>query len=463
MNKADKERVKLEFETSVLERMRNSCGVAPGQKLIVAVSGGADSVALLAALTALGYDCVAAHCNFHLRGAESQRDMHHVETLADALKVNLSIRHFDVPAYMLSTGTSVEMACRELRYRWFTELLERHRATAVAVAHHREDQVETFMLNLLRGTGIAGLTGMSHRNGLIVRPLLNISRQNIEKYLDARNISYIVDSSNADNDFRRNRIRNIIVPALQENFDGATESILSTMDNLQGQHLLYNFAVKELAGRFFSEDGNSLDLKGLKNTYPPEIARILLFEFLKSQGFRMTQIENMLSAGDEAVFFYSPDTLGELSRGQLTLSMRRTAENTTSRVSCVSLRWPILIPSPITVERLHISHFNPVKNSGEMYLDETVLQQQEDEEAAPVFVVRHWQHADRFQPYGMKGEKLVSDLFTDAKFSPAQKRETWILTRNGKILWVAGVRASSLFPVTPRTRYFLRLSLNSKG
>ena len=142
-------------------------------KVIVAVSGGADSVALLAALTDLGYDCVAAHCNFHLRGAESMRDMRHVEDITAQIGVDLYIKDFDVDARRKETGESLEMACRELRYDWFMELLDRDFAQAIAVGHHKEDQAETFFLNLMRGSGVAGLSGMRYRNGLVVRPLLD--------------------------------------------------------------------------------------------------------------------------------------------------------------------------------------------------------------------------------------------------------------------------------------------------
>ena len=192
----------------------------PQGRVVVAVSGGADSVALLSVLLELGYDCLAAHCNFGLRGAESVRDMRHVESLADRLGVDLCVRDFDVAARRADTGESVEMACRELRYEWFYELVDRERAQAIAVGHHAEDQLETLFLNLLRGTGITGLRGMRPRNGHVVRPMLECTRAEIEDYLHTRGLDWVTDSTNASDDFTRNRLRNRLLPLVDELFDG---------------------------------------------------------------------------------------------------------------------------------------------------------------------------------------------------------------------------------------------------
>ena len=195
--------------------------------VIVALSGGADSVALLAVLLRLGYDCRAAHCNFHLRGEESMRDMNHCRAVAEKLDVDLYVRDFDVSARRSAfPGESVEMACRELRYNWFSDLLDRECAQAVAVGHHREDRAETFMLNLMRGAGIAGLTSMRPQSGNVVRPLLPFTRREIEDYVAQHGLTFINDSSNASDAHRRNRLRNNIFPALEAAFPGALDAVL---------------------------------------------------------------------------------------------------------------------------------------------------------------------------------------------------------------------------------------------
>ena len=186
-----------------------------GQPILVALSGGADSVALLRALHEAGCHSHAAHCNFHLRGDESMRDEQFVRDLCARLEIPLTVKDFDVAAWQQAHGGSVEMACRELRYAWFEQERERLQCSVIAVAHHADDQIETFFLNLLRGTGIKGLTGMSRLSGHIWRPLLVVSRQDILDYLFEIGQGYVTDSTNAQNDYRRNRLRNIVLPIVE--------------------------------------------------------------------------------------------------------------------------------------------------------------------------------------------------------------------------------------------------------
>ena len=441
------------FERAVLSAMTGACGVPAGSRVIVAVSGGADSVALLAALTAAGYDCTAAHCNFHLRGAESQRDMHHVEALCETLGVELSIKHFDVAAHTAATGRSVEMACRELRYAWFTDLLERSHARAIAVGHHREDQAETFVLNLSRGTGLTGLTGMRARNGLVVRPMLEMSRQQIEDYLHARGLAWVDDSTNAQNDFRRNSIRNRVLPLMNECLPGATDAILAAMSHLQDNKVLYDYAVDSLSAPYANPSVSALALARMCDELPQPVARMLLFERLKGVGFNMAQVENIMKARTGTARFDSGSHIAEVSRGRLTISGVNDAVLGPDEVR-VSLRQPITAPVAIDVTEHHISEFHPERDPRVIYLDISVL------EGDPVFTLRHWRRGDRLRPFGMKGEKLVSDIFADARLTADAKRAAWLLTRDGRPLWLVGLRASSHSPVTPDTRRYLQLRLH---
>ena len=239
----------MPFCRDVTERvrraMRGACVDIARGPVIVALSGGADSVALLAVLRQLGCDCRAAHCNFHLRGEESMRDMRHVQALCAELGVDLYIRDFDVPAQMKACGESVEMACRTLRYHWFDELLDRERASYIAVGHHREDRAETFMLNLMRGAGLEGLTSMRMVEGNVIRPLLDLSREEIEKYLAACGLGFVTDSTNAENEYRRNSLRNRVFPLLGEIFGSAAiDSVVKTPENLERSRSVYREAIK---------------------------------------------------------------------------------------------------------------------------------------------------------------------------------------------------------------------------
>lgn len=418
-------------------------------KVIVAVSGGADSVALLAALDQLGYECVGAHCNFHLRGDESVRDMRHVETVAAMLGVDLYVKDFDVESRRRQTGESVEMACRELRYRWFYDLLDRDYAQCIAVGHHREDQVETFFLNLLRGTGIAGLTGMQHRTGHIVRPLLDCSRADIEDYLHRRGLQWVDDSSNSTDDYARNRLRNRVIPLLNELFEGASDGILRTMSMLRDNRDVYARAIERARAEYAPE--GEIDLLRLSETEPD--ASVLLFEILRSEGFNRTQTDGMLAAASRSggVFAATDSHVREVDHG--ILRAPHAAVTATSDMIEINPGRDILSPVHIAVSRHDIREFKPERNPAVIYIDVLAL------DGDTPWRLRHRVRGDRMTPYGMRGTKLVSDIYAEAKLSSAAKRDTWLLTRGDDILWVVGIRPSALFTIGPDTRQYLRLEL----
>lgn len=443
-----------DFERAVGDYIAAHGLLRDGATVIVALSGGADSVALLAVLTALGYRCVAAHCNFHLRGDESQRDMRHAQAVADALDVDLSIKNFDVPARMAATGESVEMACRALRYAWFADLLEHEHAQAIAVGHHREDQAETLLLNALRGTGIAGLAGMQPRNGHIVRPMLDCTRAQILDYLHDRGLEFVTDSTNADSAFKRNHLRNNVLPVIGERFADPVGALARTAAHVADNLALYNLAVAELGRRYTRDDGSRIDVAAMRAAMPGRVGRMLLFEILKPLGYNYTQAANIFdAAADTTAQFAAADTVATLSRGIVRLRAR-TGSDIDSQAHRVSLRADIVVPLNITVTERDISAFRPARDAGTAYLDCRVL------EGDPVFEIRRWRRGDRMRPFGMTGTKLVSDIMAGARYTPEQKNSIWLLTRNGQILWAIGLRASALYAVTPVTRSFIELRLD---
>lgn len=418
--------------------------------VLVALSGGADSVALLAALCELGYNCVAAHCNFHLRGDESTRDMRFVEQLCERLGVDLSVTHFDVARRMAATGESVEMACRSLRYERFDKLLDTFGAQAVAVGHHCEDNVETFMLNLLRSTGIAGLCGIRYRNGIVVRPLLDATKQQILDYLAARRLDYVTDSSNLSNDYRRNRLRNVVLPAIEEQFPGAGKAILKTVANLSDNRLVYDKAIAAYATNCRAANG-VIDLVKLADE-ATDAAPVVLYELVRRAGLSRSQADDIMAAPMRSGLFFEGDGGGyELDRGRLTPVGSLTAE--VSGEYEVSLSRDILKPVNIAVTQGDIASFRPVADARVAYLDAAAL------EGDRRWTLRHYRRGDRLEPFGMKGTKLVSDIFNDAKLSASQKRAVWLLVCDDVIVWVVGLRASRRFIVTPETKRYIRLEL----
>lgn len=228
-DKNSSEFIITEFESAVEHAIQG----LSSNKLLLGISGGADSVALLTSLVSLKADVIAVHCNFHLRGEESNRDQLFVEELCKKLNVELNVVHFDVDKYRAETGTSIEMACRELRYAKFRELKHELSIERIAVAHNADDNIETLMLNLFRGSGVKGLKGMLPDTGEIIRPLLMQSRDNIIRYLLAKQVSYVTDSSNLEDDYRRNYIRNRLLPDIEERWPGVRKAITTTLSNLR--------------------------------------------------------------------------------------------------------------------------------------------------------------------------------------------------------------------------------------
>lgn len=453
-----------EFEHTVSDAIgRDRLLTDDGAPVIAGLSGGADSVALVAVLTALGYTIMAAHCNFHLRGAESNRDRDHAARVAQTLGIDLFIRDFNVQQRMEATSESVEMAARALRYDWFASLLEHEHAQAVAVGHHREDQAETFLLNALRGTGIAGLAAMAPRSGNVIRPLLGVSRADIEQYLKDRGLSFVTDSTNASDAFLRNSLRNRVLPAMEHRFPDTPGRLLSTTRQVRDNLALYSWAVDRLAGDFMDRDANVVDISAMRTQMPPAAARTLLFEMLRPLGFNMTHAANIIKASSGV--FTAGGTVAELLRGKLFLraaAARDSRRQTTAApdVHEISLRSDITVPVHITVREMGVAAFHPERDARVMYLDAAVLG------SGCRFVLRHPRRGDRIQPFGMTGTRLVSDILTEAHLTPSQKRAAWLLTIAADagegadtVLWVLGHRASAHYPVTPATRRFLTLRL----
>lgn len=420
----------------------------PPARLVVAVSGGADSVALLSVLVALGYDCVAAHCNFHLRGAESVRDMHSVERLTEALGIDLCIRDFDVEAQRRESGESVEMACRTLRYRWFADLLEREHARAIAVGHHREDRLETFFINTIRGSGIKGLPAMKARNGYIIRPLIDTTRGQIEEYLRGLGLDWVDDSTNESDDFLRNRVRHHLLPALDAVSPGAADGILRTLDHLDENSRVYSRGVEALMAPY--SHGGEIDLAALSSD--PD-AGLLLFETLAAEGFNRTQTDDMLAAAQRSggLFHASAGHLREVDHGILRPA-RASAIATADAVE-VSLARHIQEPVEIAVSLHDVAGFSPERRADVMYLDAAVLNE------AHHWVLRHPRRGDRMTPFGLDGSRLLSDIFAEARLSRLGKQRAWLLTCDGTVVWAVGLRPGNFATVGPGTQRYLRLQL----
>lgn len=425
----------------VLERH----GLRPPQARIgVAFSGGADSMALLAAVRDAGYDCVTLHCHFGLRGAESDRDARFAADMAHALGCDFHEVRFDVGARRRETGESVEMACRSLRYEWFESRARELGLSCVAIGHHVEDSRETFFLNLLRGTGLRGLSGIAESRGIFVRPLLGVSRHDIETYLRRRGLSWVDDSTNAADDYRRNRVRNRLLPGIEQLFPGALRQIDSTIGNLQADSLLLSELVAGLRPRFLDGDEylvvDALDYCGA--------GEALLYRLLERfDGDIVAQITQAVRAGASGRLFR--DQLGAmwlLDRGRL---KPYDADDIDVSEICFWLADSDSYPANLIVSLLPVREFHPSADAGVIWLDASV--------ADVPLVWRGPRTGDRIAPFGMKGRRLLSDIYRDAHLSLADKQRARVLAAGDTILWAAGLRSSRHFTVGPTTTHVYRL------
>lgn len=400
----------------------------PADKVLVALSGGADSVALLCLLQVLGYDCEAAHCNFHLRGEESDRDEAFVRRLCAERKVPLHTVHFDTRRVAGEKHISIEMAARELRYEWFGKVREESGAGVVAVAHHRDDSVETFLLNLIRGAGINGLRGIRPRNGYIVRPLLCLDRKEITGYLERIGQDYVTDSTNLQDEYTRNKIRLDLLPMMQAINPSVKESILAAAAHLEDASAIYKKGIKEGIKRVRTAQGICID--ALMREPAP---KTLLFEILYPLGFNAARIEDIYRAleGQPGKVFSSEKWCVVKDRGYLLVEACRKAVQPVLTMEEHALTPDFVIPR-----------------------DKATACFDADKLLHPLSL-RLWRQGDSFVPFGMKGRKKVSDYMTDRKFSLLRKERQWVLCCGEDIIWLVGERADDRFRVDGNTRKVL--------
>jgi len=408
-------------------------------------------MALLLAFKHAGCQLTAAHCNFHLRGEESERDRKHCENICKQLDVKLLIKDFDVQTRRDETSESVEMACRTLRYTWWNELIVSGVGDYIAVGHHCEDNVETLFLNLLRGSGIAGLKGMLPVNGHVIRPFLECTRAEIESYVSACGFQWVTDSTNRENDYKRNRLRNVIIPMLEQEFPGAVSSIVKSLGILRTNYALYKHLVISRYSQYVGYDGAIGIAKLVDNESEP---LAMLHEVLPVEGFTHSQVDDIYACAtakssktSSGQIFVTPAGRYVYERGILTKVVCQADDEREIDISC----------PPFTMTRITVREFRetirygvPDKNT--IYLDASVL------EGNPRWSVRAWRKGDRLAPFGMDGSRLVSDLYTDAKYSSAQKQSTLLLFRDGLLLWVVGLRASRHFKVTGSTTEVIKIT-----
>ena len=396
----------------------------PSELYIVALSGGADSVALLLLLKNAGFDVHAAHCNFRLRGAESDRDEVFCVELCHRLGVELHRVHFDTREYAELHKVSIEMAARELRYRWFEQLREDIGAAGICVAHHRDDSVETVILNMVRGTGVHGLVGIRPRNGYILRPLLCVSRDEIEGFLTSCGQKYITDSTNLEDEATRNKVRHHIIPELQQLNGKALENIRRMTERMAAvEELLDAYKAQTIVRK---EDGIAIRKLDVLNDY-------LLYELLADYGFNSAQASQICDS-------MRADSVGSVfSSADYDLLVDRECLLVEPHLEPMK---PFVIPETGTYILDEKHKIRVESGAFEVSKDPLVATLDASKVHFPL-TVRRAEEGDWMVPFGMSGRKLLSDMMTDLKKSIFDKRKQIVVTDNqGVIIWAVGLRVS---------------------
>lgn len=413
-------------------------------KLLVAVSGGIDSVVLAQLYSKIGLDFIIAHCNFGLRGKESDEDEKFVEDLASRIRVPFYSKTFETTLYAEAKGVSIQMAARELRYSWFEQIRKETNCNYIATAHHKGDIAETVLFNLAKGTGLEGLHGIKPVNGNMIRPLLFASREQIEQFAKKYKIIWRDDSSNASTKYSRNKIRHKVIPVLEKINPKTQEAIFSTSQRVSEAEQFLNYQVKELLNKASTIEGKNIfiDIKNLENipgsTY-------VLHTILKPYGFNYAQsviISKGLSS-DSGKLFYSKNHVVNIDRSQLIISPLQGDYSSKYYLSDK--------PDNYTFDSFSLQ--TRIVQS-ESYLIDTrpsILAFDADKLKFPL-KIRVWKKGDAFQPLGMKGKKKLSDFMIDAKIPVNLKNNVWVVVSGDSIAGVLNHRLDDRFKITNQTK-----------
>ncbi|MBR4155920.1 MAG: tRNA lysidine(34) synthetase TilS [Bacteroidales bacterium] len=484
-------------------------------RVLLAISGGVDSMVLAELLLRLQdykttrlqdyselngskvQNLAFAHCNFHLRGEDSNRDEKFVTDFANENNVPIFIKHFDTEKYAKENSLSIEMAARELRYSWFKELKEIHNFNKVALAHHGDDQIETFFINFLRGSGIKGLKGMKPQNDFYIRPLLWSNRNEIETFAKDNDIQWVEDYTNQETVYLRNKIRHNIIPIFDEIKDNARQSLNFSINCLSSENDLYRSLIEEKISNIetsctmpelvedtthgASTSSATAFPRSIENKYFLQDAngKQLLFEWVRRYGFNYDQAESMYEAmknEKSGVVFYNDNIrLQDYKTTRLQASVQKDkieifeekendevmlietqrlkdAKTQSSDDGSVTLRLCDSVS-------LRLNSYNK-DESFKLLKDPSVAAQFDMDRISFPLKLRHWRKGDKFRPLGMKGSKLLSDFFNDLGFSAYQKQNVWIMEdANGLILWVVGYRINDKVKILNSTKVIFQCDL----
>lgn len=430
--------------------------------LLLAVSGGIDSVVLCELCKQAGYSFIIAHCNFKLRGAESERDAAFVQQLAVACNAPIHIKKFDTAAYADERKLSIQEAARELRYNWFAELLTKgaathspltthHSPTCLLTAHHLDDNIETMLMHFFRGTGIHGLRGMLPKQGHIVRPLLFARRQEIKQFAAENDLKWVEDSSNALDKYSRNYFRHQLIPLVQKIYPEAENNLVNNLRRFADMEALYDQAVEQHKKKLLEQKGEEVHIPVLKLKKAQPLNAIV-YEIIKAFGFSSAQVEEVIK-------------LLESESG-------RYVQSATHRI-IKNRRWLIIAPAQSEqAQNLVIDEdenkvvfengelvFEQLKNKNVQLVNDAAIALIDKEQLQFPLLLRKWKKGDYFYPLGLNKKKKLARFFIDQKLSLTDKEKVWVLESNKKIVWVVGLRIDDRFKITEATKQVVKIQL----
>ena len=423
-------------------------------KILLTVSGGMDSRLMVELFSKTGFQFGIAHCNFQLRGKEANRDEHFVKELASRLNAPFYSIRYDTLKYAKRNKISIQMAARDLRYQWFEKIREQNHYDYIALAHNKDDLEETFFINLLRGTGIRGLSGIKVKTKRIIRPLQFASRELIQQYVDKHKIDYVEDSSNAETKYLRNSIRHIIIPEFEKLQPDFRKNLDKTIGHLSDTSELLQDVIREKKQKLIHEKDDKIYIDKTK-LHELKHKKAYLFEFLRPFGFSSPILLDILASlnSSSGKQFFSENYRMVTDRDYLIIAkIKKTGPD-----QYIIDRQKTQLNEPVCIRIKEFDNHPDYKPP----LLSSIASVDTDKIKYPL-ILRKWQKGDRFIPFGMKHSKKLSDFFIDLKLSLFEKENVWLLTSENRIVWVVGLRTDDRYKITNLTKNILQLELLTK-
>jgi tRNA(Ile)-lysidine synthase len=427
----------------------------PKDRLLLAVSGGVDSVVLCELCKEAGFDFIIAHCNFQLRGEESTRDENFVKELGKKYWVEVLIKKFDTNDYVLQTKKGIQEAARDLRYEWFNELIGRQSSVVgrhILTAHHANDNIETVLMNFFKGTGINGLHGILPKQGKLIRPLLFAKKEELKTFAEEHNLSFVEDASNITDKYTRNYFRNQLIPDLQKVFPQVENNLTDNIQRFKEIEVLYRQSIESHKKNLLEQKGAEVHIPVLKLLKSEPLSTIV-YEIIKDFGFTAHQTPEVIALIESESGKYIQSSTHKIIKNRKWLIISPNQSLGAQNILIEKEDKEILFNGG----KINLKNFLSVNQ--QLSTVNSVVQLDADEIIFPL-LLRKWKQGDYFYPLGMDKKKKLSKFFIDQKLSMTDKENTWVIEMNKKIIWVVGMRIDNRFKITPATKNILQLSLS---